>query len=261
MIFLLKCQQQLKPLQKQLIDEMVAMTHTTRVVGTPLGGKFVFRWIDDEPTGRVGLDVVYSSSRKILLGCAAAGAIIGFLLDGGIGALLCAFFFAGWAGKGISSGLKERSGETVRNDDEHVTRPVERQASVEYQDGSYWFVVTPMAEVENQSVVMPWASVTSFAEGRNWAIFGTGNRPAVGSDWNVVAAYPPVGAPQKIASTTAGHGAIYALVTELNHRFGASARDQFMRELLAQKKATSSSEQSAPMVPRRVSDGVPESFN
>lgn len=218
--------------------------------GVRLGGKYIFTWTDAEPTGKMGIDNARSGILYSLLGLALVGGLIGGYFDGLRGAAIGAFVLAGLGGKGLAEGFRQRSGAATQFDNQHVTRPVAREASVVFKDDDFFFVVNPAPSRALGQVGAPlvhrWQDIDRFVHVPFWGTFGVGGPPDGGTEWAGIAMYPVVGPPAAIASTTAGEGSIYGIFTELNARFGPEARAEFMRQLEAEKRRGNAKPQDPP---------------
>lgn len=198
----------------------------------------IYRWVDLQPTGRLGVDKARSSLLKTLIGFLLAGGAIGYSLDGVRGALFGALVLGGYGGRGLAEGFRQRDADARRFDEDHASEQVWRQAAIEHCNGSYRFVLRASRQEHSEGQIEcdePWEAVTRFAQKRYWETFGSTEAISGGRDWNVVVMFPERGAPWKVASTTAPSATVYQLVTELNARFDTDARKRFMEKLATEE--------------------------
>jgi hypothetical protein len=198
--------------------------------GTRLGGQYIYRWIDQEPTSETWADRV--NGREGKFGCLGmilivalstvvwgeAGFFLSLLFGGpGLGMIL-GFVYAGWGRRG---------------DDEPIPKPVPREAWIEFWDGGFFFVLEVNGEPE---IFQPWELVRQFERVDYWPMFGGAGKNPYNTGWHAIVMTPATGRPWLIGSTIEAEANVRERFTELDKRFSAAAHANFMRVYEAEKK-------------------------
>lgn len=197
-------------------------------LGTRLGEPYIYRWVDQEPTSQTWTDV---ANKKGCLWVAVGlpGAwFVGFMLGGeggfAIAVLLSAYIVKLMHGIGVEV--------ASRADGEPVPKPVWREAYIEYAYGKFYFV---LEEDGKPQIWQPWELVCQFEKVDYWPMFGDAGASPYKTGWHAIAMTPLVGKPWMIGSTIEAEAEVRERFTELDARFSADTRTQFMRALEARK--------------------------
>lgn len=224
--------------------------------GARLGEPYVYCWVDQEPTPQTWTDLANKKGCLwVLVGLPGAW-FVSFVLGGEV-----LFAFAVLLSAHIVN-LLHGVGFTAANrtDGEPVPKPVRREAYIEYAVGDFYFV---LEEDGKARIWQPWDLVRQFEKVDYWSMFGDAGASPHKTGWHAIAMTPLVGRPWLIGSTIEAEAAVRERFTELDARFSADTRTQFMRALEARK--SSASRQAVPQtepdgsVPaRHAAKGVPD---
>ena len=215
--------------------------------GARLGEPYIYRWLDQEPTSQTWEDVAENKGFLwAVIGlplCWAAGWLLGVLE---ISILISTTIASMLYGLGFAA--------AKRTDEEPVPKLVRRVAYIEYAEGNFYFVLEDDGKAR---IWQPWELVRQFEKVDYWSMFGDAGASPYKTGWHAIAMTPLVGRPWMIGSTIEGEAYVRERFTELDARFSADTRAQFMRAFEARKSSAErqTMTQTVPAVPETMPDG------
>lgn len=223
----------------------------TRANATRLGEPFVYRWVDKEPTSttwRQKFDQRGCVGGLILM---AIIGLLGFLVAGPFGFFAALVLFGGF---GIISGHLLAAG--MRSDNQPIPEDVVREAYIAHAGATFYFAL----DADGRPVIWePWERVLQFEVTDWWPMFGDAGASPYQTGWHAIVMDPLNAKPWCVASTTEAMAVVRERRGILETKFGASAREDFMRKLDGQKRAArSEAPAAAPQPTSGATDGVPK---
>lgn len=219
----------------------------SRANATRLGEPFVYRWVDKEPTP---ITWRQKSDQRGCVGGLILIAIIGLvgLLVAGPFGFIAAIVFLG--GFGIAFGGLFAAG--TRTDNEPVPEDVVREAYIAHAGGAFYFAL----DADGRPVIwQPWERVLHFEVADWWPMFGDAGASPYKTGWHAIVMDPLDAKPWCVASTIEAMAVVRERRGILETKFGASARDDFMRKLEGQKRSARAEVPAAATQPTSVATG------
>ena len=127
--------------------------------------------------------------------------------------------------------------------------------TIEYAEGNFYFVLEDDGKAR---IWQPWELVRQFEKVDYWSMFGDAGASPYKTGWHAIAMTPLVGRPWMIGSTIEGEAYVRERFTELDARFSADTRAQFMRAFEARKSSAErqTMTQTVPAVPGQCQMGA-----